>query len=311
MHKLPNAYSVGINPHLTPAGRAGLPRWSVDRGDCLKWLQSLPARCVDLVFTSPPYEDCRTYGIDYALKGQSWVDWMAPRVKAMCEASRGLVLVVMSSPVRRYRYSAAVEWLVADLTRVHGLVCGPSPYVYHRSGIPGSGSRHYHRRNWEPVYAFAKPDRLPLAWADNLAMGQPPKYRAGGPMSNRLQSGERVMPYVENHGPKGRKQNRRRPLPKIANPGNVIYGAVGGGKMGSGRAHDNEAPFPEWLADWFVRSFAPPGGIVCDPFCGSGTTLAAALKAGRRAIGCDVRASQVRLTAERIREEIERETDEG
>lgn len=46
--------------------------------------------------------------------------------------------------------------------------------------------------------------------------------------------------------------------------------------MGSDLAHDNEAPFPETLTDFFVESFCPPGGTVLDIFCGSGTTLASA-----------------------------------
>lgn len=33
---------------------------------------------VDLVMCSPPYEAARTYGINFALKGQAWVDWAVP-----------------------------------------------------------------------------------------------------------------------------------------------------------------------------------------------------------------------------------------
>lgn len=109
--------------------------------------------------------------------------------------------------------------------------------------------------------------------------------------------------------------------PVLANPGNVIqqtYTAdevaallsqaseavhcnVGGGQMGSGLAHENEAPFPLELPTFFVLSFCPPGGVVCDPFSGSGTTAHAAMNHGRRFIGCDVRQSQVELTERRLR----------
>ncbi len=88
--------------------------------------------------------------------------------------------------------------------------------------------------------------------------------------------------------------------PERANPGNLISLKVGGGLMGSPLAHENEAPFPEALADFFVRSFCPPGGITCDPFSGSGTTGAVAVRHGRRFIGCDVRQSQVDLSRRRI-----------
>ena len=87
--------------------------------------------------------------------------------------------------------------------------------------------------------------------------------------------------------------------PVLANPGNVIACNAGGGHMGSKLAHENEAPFPQKLADFFIRSFCPPGGIACDPFSGSGTTVDAAIRAGRRAIGFDVRESQVDLSRRR------------
>ena len=88
--------------------------------------------------------------------------------------------------------------------------------------------------------------------------------------------------------------------PVLANPGNLIRCTVGGGQIGSKLAHENEAPFPEKLAEFFIRSFCPPGGIVLDPFVGSGTTLAVALKTGRQGVGIDVRESQVSLAQRRV-----------
>ena len=90
--------------------------------------------------------------------------------------------------------------------------------------------------------------------------------------------------------------------PAIANPGNVIRCKVGGGLMGSRLAHENEAPFPEAMAEFFIRSFCPPGGRVLDPFSGSGTTAAVALRCGRHAIASDIRQSQCDLTRRRIAE---------
>ena len=104
-------------------------------------------------------------------------------------------------------------------------------------------------------------------------------------------------------------RNRRRddqrvdhdyPLPKLANPGNVIHVTVGGGHLGHPLAHENEAPFPEALVEFFIKSFCPPGGTVLDPFCGSGTTVAVAKKFGRNAIGIDIRPDQVELASKRV-----------
>src|SRR5262245_21924931 len=130
-------------------------RFEVHCGDCLGVLTQLRRDSFGLVVTSPPYERRRTYGIDFTLRGQAWVDWMVPRVVELCRVTRGLVCVNMAGHVRRFRYSPVVEWLVADLTRHHGIAVGPPPYAYVRSGSSGSGGKHYHRQKWEPVYCFA------------------------------------------------------------------------------------------------------------------------------------------------------------
>ena len=70
--------------------------------------------------------------------------------------------------------------------------------------------------------------------------------------------------------------------------------------MGSQMAHENEAPFPEKLAEFFALSFCPPDGTIYDGFCGSGTTGAVAIKHGRNFIGTDVRESQIELTKRRL-----------
>ena len=345
----------------------GRAPWSCEAGDNLPWLQSLPANSCRLTITSPPYEDARSYEDTFNLEGQAWVDFMAPRVVECCRITDGLVCVNMAGRLDDGRYQPVVEWLVADLTRKHGLVCGPAPYVYFRFSVPGSGGKRYHRRDWEPVYCFAKPESLPLKVFDNTAMGMDPKWNPGGPMSNRNQDGSRV-----NEKPKrGRKRKAadadglgifagakslkargtatsgqkdgdnetvkgHYAVPDIANPGNVIremYDAeairqilaggepegrivpggaggdvlrfvVGGGNIGNPLAHEGEAPFPERFAEFFIRSFSAENDIILEPFCGSGTVPAVAQMFKRRCVACDLRQSQVDLTARRMESEF-------
>jgi len=91
--------------------------------------------------------------------------------------------------------------------------------------------------------------------------------------------------------------------PPLANPGCLIKGIkVGGGLMGHQLAHENEAPYPQKLAEWFIRGWCPPNGWVLDPFSGSGTTVAAAGALGRHGIGSDLRMSQCELGRRRCAE---------
>jgi DNA modification methylase len=51
---------------------------------------------------------------------------------------------------------------------------------------------------------------------------------------------------------------------------------------------DHTATFPTKLIEPRVLSSCPPGGLVVDPFCGTGRTLAVAVANGRRGWGCDL-----------------------
>lgn len=48
------------------------------------------------------------------------------------------------------------------------------------------------------------------------------------------------------------------------------------------------APYPEDLCKIPILASCPPGGIVLDPFCGTGTTLLVARSLGRKSVGVDI-----------------------
>lgn len=60
---------------------------------------------------------------------------------------------------------------------------------------------------------------------------------------------------------------------------------------------------PLALLELLVRACCPPGGLVLDPCCGSGTTLVAAERTGRRAVGFDVSRRAVEVARRRISSE--------
>ncbi|MDX2115207.1 MAG: site-specific DNA-methyltransferase [Planctomycetota bacterium] len=57
---------------------------------------------------------------------------------------------------------------------------------------------------------------------------------------------------------------------------------------------------PRALLEVLVGACCPPGGLVLDPCCGSGTTLEAAWRLGRRWLGFDVSAAAVRVARGRL-----------
>ena len=265
----------------------------------------LANKSVDLVFCSPPYEAARTYGIDFKLQGQDWVDWAVAGFMECLRVCRGLVAWNVEGQTRKFRYSATPALFMADLHRkgVHLR----KPPIFKRVGIPGSGGPDWLRNDYEFIVCGTNGGKLP--WSKNTAMGHPPRWAPGGAMSHRQSDGSRVAKKVNRCNRQGTgcratdgDEVQSYAPPAIANPGNIIDCKVGGGLMGSKLAHENEAPFPEKLAEFFIRSFCPPGGIVLDPFCGSGTTASVAAKFGRHYYAFDIRESQVELTKRRVAE---------
>jgi len=63
---------------------------------------------------------------------------------------------------------------------------------------------------------------------------------------------------------------------------------------------DHPAPFPLELASRLVQMFSFVGDTVLDPFCGTGTTMVAALKTGRNSIGVELDTEYCRLAASRL-----------
>jgi site-specific DNA-methyltransferase (adenine-specific) len=57
---------------------------------------------------------------------------------------------------------------------------------------------------------------------------------------------------------------------------------------------------PIELMRWLVRLVTPPGGLVLDPFAGSGSTGGAALLEGARFLGIEQGGEYVRITRARI-----------
>lgn len=77
---------------------------------------------------------------------------------------------------------------------------------------------------------------------------------------------------------------------------------AGAGRNG-GRRNIHPTVKPIDLMRWLCRLITPPGGLVLDPFAGSGTTLIAALREGFRVIGIEREAEYVAIARRRIEED--------
>jgi len=62
---------------------------------------------------------------------------------------------------------------------------------------------------------------------------------------------------------------------------------------------DHFAPYPEDLCKIPILATCPPGGLVLDPFCGTGTTMLVASQLGRRSVGIDLALEYLKIAERR------------
>jgi DNA modification methylase len=232
-------------------------------GDNATVMATWPDACIDLVVTSPPYDDLRTYG------GHSWdFEGVAMELARVLKPGGVIVWVVADATVN------GSETLTSMRQAIHFKdVCGLNVHdtmIYEKSGVSYPEAIRYHQI-WE--YAFV------------LSKGRPSHV-------NILRDRKNVCVVNRADEVTERKEYGIR--------FNIWRYIVGGGNIGDKLSHDHPAPFPESLAKDHIQSWSNPGDVVLDPFAGSGTTLKAAKEHGRRWIGIEVNPAYVEICWKRV-----------
>lgn len=230
-------------------------------GDCAERMSELDAGSVDLVVTSPPYDDLRTYG------GHSW-DFEA--------TARQLYRVLCDGGVCCWNVGDSVIDGSETLTSAKQKIffreqCGfriHDTMIYEKSNFGQPSHNRYHQL-FEYVFILSKGrPRVfnPIkdkrnAWAGTGTFGKNTLREANGDMGLRA----------------------RNIITEFGMRGNVWRGKTSGQEtMCESKPHP--AMMPDWLARDLIVSWSNSGDTVLDPFAGSGTTGRAALEAGRKAV---------------------------
>ncbi|MCB9845107.1 MAG: site-specific DNA-methyltransferase [Phycisphaeraceae bacterium] len=267
---------------------------------CADWLEfarGLDAASVDLVYADPPFATGRVkrsppggarmgraaarYEDSWASVGE-WVGWLRERLEATLPAIRrtGSVLLHVD-----WRTSHHARLLLDDLL-------GPDRFVNHlvwAYGLGGSSARRFARKHDDILFYCVDPERYwfeaPLAPATSRRMRGRMKKATDvlGDMT-KLQSGHAEKGGDEDEGERG--------------AGDVLDVAALNNMARERTGYPTQKP--RALLDVLVRACCPPGGLVVDPCCGSGTTLEAAVLAGRRWAGCDANPDAVRIASGRL-----------
>ena len=251
-------------------------------GDCVDVLDALNTR-VDLILTSPPYDNLRNYGghgFDFEQVADAIVGVMA----------EGSVLV----------------WVVADAT-IDGSETGTS--FSQALGFMERGLKLHDTMIFESTkLGNPTPTRYHQSWEFMMVFvqGELQTFNALADKANSTFG----RTYFANRGTgrdaKGRQNAdiKYRRTPQFSKRTNIWRYSVGNADPDRPCSIAHPAIFPLALAKDHIRTWTNPGDVVIDPMAGSGTALRAAKDLGRRAIGIEIEERYCEIAAQRLSQEV-------
>ncbi len=245
-------------------------------GDCLDFLRQCPDEAFQLIVTSPPYNIGKEYErrlhLDAYLAQQS-------RIIAEC--------------VRCLAHRGSICWQVGNY--VDGGAIVPLDTILYPV-FRGLGLRMRNRIIWHFEHGLHCANRFSgryetIVWftkADDYVFNLDP-----------VRVPQKYPGKKHFKGPKAGKYSCN-PLGK--NPGDLWV--IPNVKSNHVEKTDHPCQFPVELIERLVLSMTNKGDWVLDPFLGTGTTIVAAIRHGRRGAGAETVPKYVALARDRIRQEV-------
>lgn len=249
--------------------------------DCLEGLRQTEAESVDLIVTSPPYDNLRKYGGTAA-------DWNFDKFKA-----------IAAEIARVLKQGGVCVWVVGDAT-VNGSESGNSfrqaLYFKDECGLLLYDTMLYMKAN--PIPQTQRRYEQMFEYMFVLSKGKPTTFnpirerckQAGQPQQwgRRINTDERTVKHLREDDVQLSRESKIH--------GNVFTYAVGG------KSNGHPAVFPEKLAIDQVYTWSNEQDVVLDPFIGSGTTAIACIKEKRHFIGFEISKEYYDNAVRRIKE---------
>lgn len=287
-------------------------------GDCEAVMKTMPESSIDLVLTSPPYADQRDYGnTNSSILPDEYVDWFLPKaiqIHKLLKEDGSFVLNINDKVVDGFQHLYVFELVVALCKQVGFHLV--RDYIWHNPATPPNvysrGGYGRTKKSHEYCFWFSK--------SENWMFDLDPIRK---PYSKDMQK------YLDGKGKGDRNQNIRPSTHNFncekvwtnnggSDPGSVIEIANTSSndmfiKLCREKGIAHPARFPEKLAEFFILSGSEENDVILDPFSGSGTTAAVAIKNNRRWIGIDANADYCELASARIEQELVelQKNDEG
>lgn len=234
-------------------------------GDSQVKLKTLPDNCIDLVFTSPPYN----FGLDYGGSDDAvfWDNYFSQLFKIFDECIRVLKF--------GGRLVVNVQPLFSDYIPSHHLISNH----FLKRGMIWKGEILWEKNNYNCKYS---------AWGSWKSPSSPYlKY-----------TWEFIEVFCKGSLKKeGKPEDADIDADDFKKWVNAKWSIAPERKM---KEYNHPAVFPEELARRVIQLFSFKGDVVLDPFNGVGTTTLVAHQFGRRYIGIDISPQYSKVALDRI-----------
>lgn len=259
----------------------------LERADCEVWLAALPEGSVDLIFADPPfnigykydeYKDTRVPG-EYIAWCNRWLQLCYRALKP-----DGTLWVASGDAFASFVDVAAQTWLdltVLDQTKPKG---------------------HFTRRGWIVWYytfgmnlqkSFTKSHTHLLYYAKD-----PKRYTFNGSDPAVRHKSARQLMGDKRANPSGRLPDdtwfiMSDQIKELLQPMDDVWIQSRVNGTFNERVEGQSCQMPRPIMERIIRMTSNPGGLVVDPFLGSGVTCSVAQQLGRRSAGCDNEESSI------------------
>lgn len=249
-------------------------------GDATKVMpKNVPDETVDLILTSPPYDERRSYD-GYSFDFQQMAKHCARALKP-----GGVIVWVVADATVKGSESLTSFKQALYFTEQLGLRLHDTMFFAKNNPIPGDHGPRY-RGSVEYMFVFSKgkPKTFnPITWKTKEKIQFAERFRLE-------EEGRRAYKMPENAVLKTSMEK--------THP-NIFFYTVAGPRRGKGK-QTHPAIFPEQLAEDQIRTWTNPGDLVLDPMVGSGTTCFAATRLDRAFVGIDISPAYIKTAKENI-----------
>lgn len=275
-------------------------------GDAAEVLKTLPQGSVNMCVTSPPYYGLRDYGEGGQIGlEQTPQEYIVRLTKVFDEVKRVLADdgtlwlnigdTYANKPYKNVKQKdlIGIPWMLAFALREHGWYLR-SDIIWHKTNAFPEAVRDRPAKCYEHIFLLAK---SPKYYFDYKAIQEPIKavtearytrVRSGKAKYSNAPIGQNIDMNTQAITDERRKMRRCKDVWEVS--------------TNTYKMDEHFAMFPEKLIEPCIIAGSREGGVVLDPFLGSGTTGAVAKRLNREYIGIDLNPRYIEKAEMRIAE---------